>query len=222
SLIIILIQNSLDAGGFTRSRVTEKQAVVRLSSLHKSFCVINQFFLRNLISHQIIQIDMSDFRDRLNHHFSLFIMADPESLVQSQFSHTEFPVKLHHVIHEFIRILRLAKFPAQFTDPVTNSLVEQFAVLIDILIVNHKVTPQIAESLIKICEIKIIEFFENFKIMARNLIDGSFHSSHNFTGSTESILVVDQQKSQIVMPQVSGKSVSACQLHQLIHTLKKF
>ena len=54
SLIIILVQDSLDTGRFTGSRITKEQTVVRLSPLYKCLCIINELFLGDLISYQII------------------------------------------------------------------------------------------------------------------------------------------------------------------------
>lgn len=45
ALVIILVQDRFDAGGFSCSRITKQKTVVSRSAFQKSFCIIDQFFL---------------------------------------------------------------------------------------------------------------------------------------------------------------------------------
>ena len=81
SLIIITVQDSLDTGRFSGSRITKKEAVVCFSSSYKSLCVLDQFLFRNFISDQIFQFHMGDSGDRLNFHIIIFIMTYTERLM---------------------------------------------------------------------------------------------------------------------------------------------
>ena len=54
SLIIILIQDRLDRGRFSGSRIPVEQTVIGSSSFHKSFRILDQFLFLYIISYQII------------------------------------------------------------------------------------------------------------------------------------------------------------------------
>ena len=81
SLIIITVQDSLDTWGFTCTRITKKQTVVCLSASYESFCILDQFLLRDFISDQVFQFHMSDPCDRLDLHIIILIMAYTKSLM---------------------------------------------------------------------------------------------------------------------------------------------
>ena len=51
-------------------------------------------------------------------------------------------------------------------------------------------------------------------------INSAFHRSDDLAGGTECIFMIDQQIGQIIMPQISRKSIGSCHLHQLMNTRK--
>lgn len=70
-------------------------------------------------------------------------------------------------------------------------------------------------------QVKVEQLFKNSKIMSGKVIDAAFHRAYDLTGCTEGIFVVDQQKGQIVVPEVSGKPKGAGHLHKLVDALKE-
>ena len=80
--------------------VTEKQAVIGLSSSYKSLRVLDQLLLGDFISNQIIQIHMSDSGNRYDHRLAILTM-----LVITQMPcsipaclHRNLSVKLHQYL----------------------------------------------------------------------------------------------------------------------------
>ncbi len=72
SLVIILVQDSFDAGRFASSRITEQQTVIGLSSSYKCLCIIDQFLLGgSSYPTRSSRFDMSDICDRYAHHNSM-------------------------------------------------------------------------------------------------------------------------------------------------------
>ena len=49
SPVIILIENGLDAGGFSGSRISEEEAVVGWFSCQEGLCIFNELFLWNCV-----------------------------------------------------------------------------------------------------------------------------------------------------------------------------
>ena len=66
---------------------------------------------------------MRDTADRRNNGISLFIMFDPECLVQSQGSNPEVLIKLCHIRKELLHILCLFQLSAQRNNAVADPLI---------------------------------------------------------------------------------------------------
>ena len=54
TLVIISINNGLDACGFTCTAVAEEQHIVGFSALNKGFRIIHQLLLLDFITYQVI------------------------------------------------------------------------------------------------------------------------------------------------------------------------
>ena len=146
--------------------------------------------------------------------------VDTKCLVKSQFTNTEFFIKLYHIIHELFRGLCFCQFLRQCTDPVTDPFIKDLAAFIDILIIGDQTAVHRRINLLQFFQIKVIQLFKDFKIMHRECINSAFHRTYDLTGRTERIFMIDQQIGQIIMPQVSRKPVGSCHLYQLMNTCK--
>ena len=80
SLIIILVENGLDAGGFTGSGITKKQTVIGRPSLHKGLRIVNELLFLNLIAGEIIQHHLIQIVDR-HKVKTVLILRDTESFI---------------------------------------------------------------------------------------------------------------------------------------------
>ena len=110
SPVIILIENGLDAGGFSGSRISEEEAVVGWFSCQEGLCIFNELILWNFIAYQVIQVDMGNFRNR--HDFNLILCGfvfQTEGFVKPQLSHTVVLVKGNHVFQKFFRCDRICQ-----------------------------------------------------------------------------------------------------------------
>ena len=137
AFIIIFIQNSLNTGRFTGSRISKEQTVVRLSASDKSFCILNQFLFWNLISNQILQLYMCNSCYRYDHCSAVLVMINTESLVKSELTYTKILVKLYHVRHKFIGVFGYCQRLAHITDSVTDTFVEHFSRILRCLIITE-------------------------------------------------------------------------------------
>ena len=205
--VIILVQDRLDGRRLAGSGIPEKQTVIRPSSLHKCFCILDQLRLRDLISHQIVKMHMRDLRDRDDLR-SVFLMLYPERLMKPQLPHTVFLVKLCQDDLEFSLVLGCGKASAKTADPVTDPLIEHLPVAA-VSLVSEK-DPQTIRSkrLFHSREIIIEQFLEYRKIMQRYLVHTSPDCTHDLTGGTISILVACQQKGQVIMPEIPRKPMA--------------
>ena len=101
--------------------------LLALLTFHKCLCILDQLLLCHLIAHQIIQMYMCDLSDR-HDLCTIFCMFNTECFVQSQFTHTEFFIKLGNNCFKFLAYsLTLPDVIAQITDTVTDSLVKYAA-----------------------------------------------------------------------------------------------
>ena len=220
-LIIITVQDTLDAGGFSSSRISKQQTVVRLSAPHKSLRIFDQLPFGDFIPHQVIQLYMGNSGYGCNDHLAILIMLDAESFMQSKLSHPEILVKLHHICHKFLGAYGFCQGFAHIADTVPDPLVVHFAVSIDILIAAKCLAAAGMKYLIKNLQVKIIKFFKNLKITQCQGIDAALYSAADLAGCTERIFMIYQKLCQVIVPQVSGKAIHASQLHQAIYTLKE-
>ena len=221
TLIIILVQDTLDTGRFTGSRITKEQTVVCLSSLHKGLCVFDEFFLGDLVAYQVIDLHMCDPCDRLDFYFAIFIMADTECFVKTQLTYTKILVKRYHIIHELFCCGSCCQCFAHLADTVTDSGIKELTVLIRCLIITDHFTAYRSKHSVKYCDIKIIQFLEYLKIILCQVIDAAFDSPTDLACHAEGILVIYQKKCKICMPDISGKSIHSRQFHQPVDAFEK-
>ena len=218
SLIIILVQDSLDTGGFTCTCITEQQTVVCFSASDKCFCVFDQFLFRDLIAYQVIQTYMCDPCDRNDLCFSILVFLDTESLMKSQLAYAEILIELDHIFHEFLCILGCCQCAAHLADTVADTFVEHLSTVLRCLIVAEDTVAGSMEYFVQKIQVKIIQFLEDCKIMECQLIDASVDMSTDLARGAECILVVHKKQSQIIVPQVSCKSIGTCRLDQTVDT----
>ena len=57
--------------------------------------------------------------------------------------------------------------------------------------------------------------------MQCNLIDGAFHTTPDLTSTAVCVLVIDQNKCNKIMPEISFKSMTYCKFGQLVKTFVK-
>ena len=141
SPLIILIGNCLDARRFAGSRLAVKQTVIGRLSLYKGLRVLNQLLLRNLISDQILHVNMKNVLHRHNSclscKFSGFIMLNPKGLVQPEHPDAVFFVKCRKEILHLLCTFRRFKLLRQRADPVADSGVVGLALISGRLIVKY-------------------------------------------------------------------------------------
>ena len=222
SLIIILIQDTFDAGRFTCSCITEQQTVICLSSTYKCLCIFDEFLFWYLIADQIIQTYMCDPGHRYDHCPAVLIMVNAECFVKSEFSYTEVFVKLDHVCHKFFSIFGNCQCFAHLTDTVTDTFVKHFAGILRCFIITEDSTAGCMEQFVQHCQIKVIEFFKNRKIMKCKLIDTAFDCTSDLARSTECIFMIYKKKCKIIVPQISRKSIRTCNFDQTVDAFIKF
>ena len=220
SLIVIFIQDALDAGGFSGSGIAKKQTVVCFLALDKRFRVVDQLLLWNFVADKIRKAHIRNVgnRDNLN---VLSCMRNTKGLVKSQFSHSEIFVKLNHISHKFICGCSLCQTDGQLTDTIPDFFVEQFIRTVRVLIGTDDRGIAGLKNFIKNTDIKIKQFFETDKVVFCHLVDASLYFSDNLARGRECIFFVYQQIRQIIMPEISGEAVAVCHLDKAVQCLIK-
>ena len=207
-LIIILVQDRFDRGGFTRPRVSEEQAVVRPAPLYECLRIVDKLLLRYFISYQIVKMYMGDICNWHDLHISPFGMLNTECLMEPQFTHSEFLVELCHLL---LKLFCISSFPESFrqrADAVSHPAVKYLSRPAAVRIAHEHLNAAGAKDILEPAEIIVEQLFENAEIMERDLIDAAFDLSHYLTGGTVCILVVYKEERQICMPQIPLKSMA--------------
>ena len=220
SLIVIFIQDTFNAGGFSGSGIAKKQTVVCFLALDKRFRVVDQLLLWNFVADKIRKAHIRNVgnRDNLN---VLSCMRNTKCLVKSQFSHSEIFVKLNHISHKFICGCSLGQTDGQLTDTIPDFFVEQFIRTVRVLIGTDDRGIAGLKNFIKNTDIKIKQFFETDKVVFCHLVDASLDFSDNLARGRECIFFVYQQIRQIIMPEISGEAVAVCHLDKAVQCLIK-
>ena len=144
---------------------------------------------------------------------SLLSVNHPKGFVQSQLAHAEILIELHHVFHKFFH--RTAGFQpfAQGTDPVPDPFIKQLSPAGALIVADDLAVPGIKNP-VKYFQIIVIQLLETDEVVPGHLIDASPYLSHDLAGRAESVLLIDQQKGKIIMPEIPGKAVGPRQLHK--------
>ena len=211
--VVILVGNRLDACGLSGSRITVQQTVVGFLPAHKGLRIVDQLLLCKLVADQVIQFYMCDIGNR-NNLRSVVCMSDSECLVQAQFSDSEFPVKYRDRLFKLFCIHRCLQMTAELCDPVSDPLVEQFSRISGLLIVQQRVHAVHGKIAAEHRKVKVKQLFHDGKIVPRHLVDGAFYLPADLARPAVCILIVHKQKSQEIVPEISGKSVADRKLHQ--------
>ena len=122
SLFIIFIRHRLDTGGFTRSRISKKQAVVGRSPGHKGIRIIPQLLLGEVIADQIVKLHVGDIPDGLHMH-TLIVMHYPEGLMETELSDTESLIKLRDDPLHVLGSASLGQFPCKIADIAADPVI---------------------------------------------------------------------------------------------------
>ena len=206
ALVIVFIEDSLDGGGFPGSRVPEEKAVVGPAPLHKGLCVVNEFFLGALIPHQLVKLYMGDLCDRHNVD-ALLVVSHPESLVKAQLAYAELLVELGHGSLELLRVLCLPQAFRQSADPVPDTAVEHTAVGARSCVVQDHGDAVHAKPCLHRREVVVKQLLEDSEVVEGHLVDASPCLSHDLAGSAVGVLIVCQEKGQVIVPEISLKAV---------------
>ena len=110
SLIVILIDDRLDARRFACSAVAKQQYIIGFSALYKRFCIVNQLLFLDLIADKIIKHDFIQIIDRVKVRLALPLIDQTEGFVQTEHTDTVSLVKIGDRFKEFILILCLLQF----------------------------------------------------------------------------------------------------------------
>ena len=81
AILIVLIDDGLDAGGLSGSAVSVQKSIVGVASLNKGLCVFPQHILLHLIADEIIKNHAVHIVDGKKFHIPVFTGADAKRLV---------------------------------------------------------------------------------------------------------------------------------------------
>ena len=100
ALRIELVDDRLDARGFTGTAVAEQQDVVRRFSVAERLGILHKFLLLKLISDEVIQHHGIHVVDREEADGAVSILSNAERLVETEHADTEVLVEFRHIFEE--------------------------------------------------------------------------------------------------------------------------
>ena len=127
---VVFVENRLDAGGFSCSRITEEKHVVGRFPVYKGLCILNQLLFLQLIAYDILKINVLHIDNGINDGLcALLFFKDPKSLVETEFAGSALPVKFHHMVLEGLCVLCLPQHHRQLYQAIPDPAVENTAFL---------------------------------------------------------------------------------------------
>ena len=212
SLIIVLVDDCLNARRFTCSTITEQQYIIGFSALYKRFCIINQLLFLDLIADKIIKHDLIQIIDRVKVRIALPLIDQTEGFVQTEHTDTVSLVKIGDRFKEFILILCLLQLFTECLYLFTDIFIVHQLFFADCLVIGQNTEALDAECFLDRFKIKEKQVAEHSEIILCENIDAAIICTDLFTGQTERIFVCDEQICQIVVPQIMVKAVIRCHL----------
>ena len=218
ALIVILVQNGLDAGGFAGTGVSEQQYIIGRKTFYKGLCIINQLFLLNFIAYQVLQKHLLCIVDRQEFH-AVRHRLDAEGLIQTEHTYAVGFVKICNYFEDFIFIFCLLDLTAHRLYLFTDVFIVHPLFFADGLIVADGAEAVNLQIPLNGAKIKVKQVFEHLEICLCEMVDGTVIGSHLFAGHTEGILIGQENKGQIIVPQVLVKAVHGRQIQKRLHLL---
>ena len=209
ALRIVLVQNRLNATGFTGTAVTKEQYVICLTPLHKGFGIFHKALLLQFVANQIVKIYGSSIADGYKL-YPIFLVDDAEGFIQAQLAYAVSFVEASYQVKNFVFISSLFNGKAKLLHTLADIfIVATFTLFNGVVVTNH--TKAIDTKLFfHFGKIVIKKLFENSKVAFRKLVYAANASSFFFAGNAKGIFTAYQKISKVVVPQISVKTTYSC------------
>ena len=218
ALVIVFVQDRLDACGLSGSAVPEQQHVVGRKSLHKGFRVIHQLLLLDLVADQVVQNHLLRIVDGQELHIVL-VSLDTEGLIQAEHAHSVGLIEIRDNAENLLLVRSRLDLPAH-----RLHLFADVFIIHALLFPNRPVMADGGKAVdlqipLDRAEIKIKQVFKYPEIPLREMIDAAVVCPHLLAGHTEGILVSQENKGQVIVPQILVKPIHGRQIEKSLHLL---
>ena len=215
ALVIVFVDEGLDAGGLARAGVAVEQHVVAAPSGQESLGVVPQLGFLALIAHQIpehhlVGVVNGDQRDPLG------AGPDAEGFVQADLPHAVLPVVVGDQTEKVLLVPGRRQPAAQVPDLLADVPVVPPLVLVDGGIVAEGGEAVDAQVVLNGREVIVEQGAEHPEVVGRKVVHRSLQRPHPLGDEAEGILIGHDEKGQIVLPQVFVKAVVGGQIQQAL------
>ena len=215
ALVIVLINQRLDAAGFARAAVAKEQHIVGRTSLYKGFRVLTQCPLLALVANKVVKGDELGVGNRHQLHLAA-PMVNAKGLVQAQLAHAISTVKCGHQSIKSFYSSCLLQLLAQSLHLFADIFVKACFLFRHCLIIGDNIEAVDAQLLFQGSEIILKQGLENGKIIHGQGVDTALASALLLAGNGKGSLHAHQKISQIIMPQIFVKAINSSNIQQLV------
>ena len=218
ALRIVLVQNCLDATGFTGTAITKEQYVICLTSLHKGFGIFHKALLLQFVANQVVKIYGSSIADGYKL-YPIFLVYDAEGFVQAQLAYAISFVEAGHQVKNFVFISSLFNSSTKLLYTFADIFIVATFTFFNGVVIANDAKAINAQLFFQRSEVIIKKLFENSKVAFRKLVYATNASALFFTSNAKGILAAYQQISQIVVPQVGVKTTNGSNVKEFMDLL---
>ena len=213
ALVIVLVDQSLDAGGLAGAGVPIEQGVVGASPRQEGLRVVPQLRLLALVTHQVPQHDLVRVVDGDKPN-PLRPRLDAEGLIQAQHPHAILPVMFRDQTEKRLVIRGRGQTAAQVPDLFTDVLVVPPPVLGNGLVMAEGGKAVQVQIPLHGRKIVVEQGPKDPKIVPGKVVHRAVLGAHPLGNQAEGVLVGHQQKGQVVLPQILVKAILCRQVQQ--------
>ena len=218
ALRIVLVQNRLNATGFTGPAVTKEQYVICLTPLHKGFGIFHKALLLQFVANQIVKIYVRSIANGYKF-YTIFFVDDAEGFVQTKLAYAISFVEAGHQVKNFVFISSLFNSSTKLLHTLTDIFIVATFTLFNGMVIANDAKAVNAQLFFQRSEVVIKKLFKNCKVALRKLVYTANASTLFFASNAKGIFTAYQKISQVVAPQVGVKPTNGSNVKKLMDLL---
>ena len=202
AVLIKLVDDRLDAGGFAGAAVSVKQDIVGAAPFDEGARVVDEQLFLHLIADQVAEHDVVHVADRQKGEIT-FSLLEAEGAVEGEYAGTVSGVEVgQRVIHLF-RALAVLQLVHHLQHHLADAAVVHALALGDGVIVGDQREAVEIQPFFETAEVIVEQFPEHLQILQDEQIDRPLRSRLLLADQREGILVGHEQPGQITVPQIA-------------------
>ena len=211
--VIVLVNQGLDRGGLAGARVAVQKDIVGRAAPDKGLGVLHQLLLLELVAHQVGEHDLVGVVDGQELH-ARALVADAEGPVEAEHAHAIGPVEVRHQGEHGVAVGGGGQFPAQGLDLLADGPVVVLLQLHQGMVVGDGGEAVDAQIPLQGREVVVEQPVEDLQIGLGEVVHRPLPCPDPLGGQGEGVLVGDQDKGQIVLPEIFIEAVAGGEIQQ--------